>query len=203
MVALSMKTLILFYLLTELTPKARALQNIPAKPVIIPAHCEMLSSIDEMKPTLNADVSQSIDLIVVSKAKRKIYFMSKDQVIFAFTTAFGEGLGHKIQEGDQRTPEGTYQISIKNSESLFHKSLGISYPNAEDRAYAKKYHVQPGGDIMIHGMSNKISLAQNEIVANTINLTNWTQGCMAVRNDQIDLVFPRVKVGTPVEICPK
>jgi murein L,D-transpeptidase YafK len=92
---------------------------------------------------------------------------------------------------------------VKNSTSQFHKSLGVSYPNASDVAYAKKYNVQVGGDVMIHGMKNTVPLVGYETVANAVNMTDWTQGCMAVRNDQIDTVFPLVKVGTKIEVCPR
>lgn len=176
--------------------------QIPPKPITIPNHCDMISALASMKPTEMINAKNPIDLILVSKADRKIYFLNQKKLIFVFTSAFGDGQGAKIQEGDKRTPEGTYFISSKNIHSDFHKSLGVSYPNAFDVAYAKKYNVSPGGAIMVHGMSNKISLAQNITVANAINLTNWTQGCMAVRNDQIDSIFPFVNVGTPIAICP-
>ena len=176
--------------------------QIPPKPVSISQHCDLIPALASMKPTEKGDAKNPIDLILVSKTDRKIYFLNQKKLIFVFTSAFGDGQGSKIQEGDERTPEGTYFISTKNIHSDFHKSLGVSYPNAFDVAYAKKYNVSPGGAIMVHGMSNKIALAQNITVANAINLTNWTQGCVAVRNDQIDSVFPFVKVGTPIEICP-
>lgn len=176
--------------------------QIPPKPVTIPHHCDLIPALSSMKPTETVNDKNPIDLILVSKTDRKIYFLHEGKVTFVFTSAFGDGQGAKILEGDERTPEGTYFISSKNIHSDFHKSLGVSYPNAYDLSYAKKYNVSPGGAIMVHGMSNKITLAQNIIVANAINLTNWTQGCMAVRNDQIDSVFPFVNEGTPIEICP-
>jgi murein L,D-transpeptidase YafK len=197
-----MKTLVAFFAFLTLTVTARA-QQIPAKPVIVPANCHLIPTIDHMQPSGIVDATHPIDLILISKSKRKIYFIGKNQVIYAFTSAFGDGLGNKIEEGDGRTPEGTYQVSTKNTQSDFHKSLGVSYPNANDLAYAKKYKVSAGGDIMIHGMSNKISFANSITVATAINLTDWTQGCVAVRNDQIDAVFPHIKVGTKIEICPR
>lgn len=195
-----MKTLIALFAFIGFTATQA---QIPAKLVTVPANCDLIPTIDDMKPSEIVDAKHPIDLILVSKSKRKIYFMSQGQVAYAFTSAFGDGVGNKIQEGDERTPEGTYSVSSKNTKSDFHKSLGVSYPNAADIAYAKKYKVSPGGAIMIHGMSNKITLANNITVANTINLTDWTQGCVAVRNDQIDTVFPLVKVGTKIEICPR
>jgi murein L,D-transpeptidase YafK len=195
-----MKTLII---LSAFIGLSNAQAQIPPKPVAIPANCERMTTIDEMQPSEVVDTKHPIDLILVSKSKRKIYFMSQGQVTYAFTSAFGDGVGNKIHEGDERTPEGTYSVSSKNTKSDFHKSLGVSYPNAADTAYAQKYKVSPGGAIMIHGMSNKITLANSITVANAINLTDWTQGCVAVRNDQIDAVFPHVKVGTKIEICPR
>lgn len=195
-----MKTLIIMFAFIGFST---AQAQIPPKPVVVPANCDLIPTIDDMQPSELVDAKHPIDLILVSKTKRKIYFMSQGQVTYAFTSAFGDGVGNKIQEGDERTPEGTYSVSSKNTKSDFHKSLGVSYPNAADIAYAKKYKVSPGGDIMIHGMSNKITLANSVTVANAINLTDWTQGCVAVRNDQIDAVFPHVKVGTKIEICPR
>lgn len=195
-----MKTLIA---LSAFIGLSSALAQIPPKPVMLPANCDLVPTFDDMKPSLTVNAKHPIDLILVSKAKRKIYFMSQGQVAYAFTSAFGDGVGNKIEEGDEKTPEGTYFVTSKNTKSDFHKSLGVSYPNAADTAYAKKYKVSPGGAIMIHGMSNKISFANNPTVANAINLTDWTQGCVAVRNDQIDTVFPLVKVGTKIEICPR
>lgn len=195
-----MKTLIALFAFIALST---AQAQIPPKPVAIPANCDLIPTINDMKPSEIVDAKHPIDLILVSKTKRKIYFMSGGQVTYAFTSAFGDGIGNKIQEGDERTPEGTYSVSSKNTHSEFHKSLGVSYPNATDIAYAKKYNVSPGGAIMIHGMSNKVTLANNITVANAINLTDWTQGCVAVRNDQIDAVFPHIKMGTKIEICPR
>ena len=196
-----MKTLILYFT-AFVGFSVVASSQIPPKPVTIPNHCDLIPAYASMKPTETVNAKNPIDLILVSKSDRKIYFLNLGKVIFVFTSAFGDGNGAKIQEGDERTPEGTYFISSKNIHSDFHKSLEVSYPNAFDVSYAKKYNVSPGGAIMVHGMSNKITLAQNTTVANAINLTNWTQGCMAVRNDQIDSVFPFVNEGTPIEICP-
>ena len=100
--------------------------------------------------------------------------------------------GHKAIEGNGKTPEGRYVINRYNANSKFHLSLGISYPNTKDRAQAEALGKSPGGDIFIHGQPNK-----------TRKLTkDWTLGCIAVTNDQVEYMFANVKPGTPVRIYP-
>jgi murein L,D-transpeptidase YafK len=105
--------------------------------------------------------------------------------------------GHKQQQGDERTPEGEYVLDYKNTNSSYYKSIHISYPNDQDRENAKKLGVSPGGDIMIHGQPNrwgKFSLVTQ--------LFNWTNGCIALSNSDMDAVWNAVDPGTPIQIRP-
>ena len=105
--------------------------------------------------------------------------------------------GHKTQEGDERTPEGKYKLDYKKPNSAFHKAIHISYPNATDVAVAKSHGVRPGGNVMIHGQKNGLawlSLASQRF--------NWTNGCVALSDDDMDIVWSLVKEGTPIEIKP-
>jgi murein L,D-transpeptidase YafK len=95
--------------------------------------------------------------------------------------------GHKGQEGDGRTPEGAYRINRKNPNSRFHLSLGISYPNSTDVAAARARGVNPGGDIFIHGTPQP-----------WVGQPDWTWGCIAVTNTEMDEIFAMVNVGTKI-----
>jgi murein L,D-transpeptidase YafK len=105
--------------------------------------------------------------------------------------------GHKEQEGDGKTPEGVYFIEAKNIKSKFHKSLKISYPNSEDRKAASLRKASPGGDIMIHGLGKTWGFLKSSHL-----LHDWTLGCIAVTNEEIDEIFPAVSTGTRIEIFP-
>jgi murein L,D-transpeptidase YafK len=94
-----------------------------------------------------------------------------------------------VQEGDGRTPEGAYRIDRRNPNSRFHLSLGISYPNARDVAYARENGLDPGGDIFIHGTPTQWS-----------NTPDWTWGCIAVTNEEMDEIFFMVETGTKIFI---
>jgi murein L,D-transpeptidase YafK len=106
-------------------------------------------------------------------------------------------VGHKEQEGDSRTPEGRYIIDAKNPKSSFHLSLHISYPNKTDRQNARRKGVSPGGAIMIHGSPGGLG------TLNALGFyTDWTAGCIAVSNEEIEEIFTAVKIGTPILIRP-
>lgn len=100
--------------------------------------------------------------------------------------------GHKQFEGDGRTPEGTYVIDRRNPDSLFHLSVGISYPNEADRAYAEAQNKSPGGDIFIHGGPRR--------GIDPMDKRDWTAGCISVTNRQIEEVCAMVRDGTPIDI---
>ena len=100
-------------------------------------------------------------------------------------------------KGDNKTPEGTYTIESRNRRSDFHFSLRISYPNEKDRKRAKELGVSPGGDIMIHGIKNGLSY-----VGGFHSTVDWTEGCIAVTNKEMEEIARLVPNGTPVEIRP-
>ena len=106
-------------------------------------------------------------------------------------------VGHKEQRGDSRTPEGSYQINFKHDKSRYHLSMRISYPDARDRAHAKKLRVRPGGDIMIHGTPNGLEWWRTLLLER-----DWTDGCIAVTNQEIAEIWALVRVGTRVDIRP-
>jgi murein L,D-transpeptidase YafK len=118
------------------------------------------------------------------------------KVIRTYKVALGSGgLAPKEREGDGRTPEGHYTIDQKNSACHYHKALHISYPNAADQKRAAKLGVSPGGSVMIHGLPNG-----KGYIGAAHRLYDWTLGCIAVTDEEIDEVFALVPVGTPVEI---
>jgi murein L,D-transpeptidase YafK len=113
-----------------------------------------------------------------------------------YKVALGKGNGQaKEREGDHETPEGFYIIDSKNAQSRFHRALHISYPNADDRKHAQTANVNPGGLIMIHGIQNGLGWLGS--LQHTID---WTDGCIAVTDSEIDEIWKLVPIGTPVEI---
>ncbi|MDP4725398.1 MAG: L,D-transpeptidase family protein [Alphaproteobacteria bacterium] len=136
--------------------------------------------------------------IIVKKADRKMMLYANDKLLETYNISLGGNpIGHKIQEGDKKTPEGNYTISYKNAASRFHKSLKISYPNNVDLAHAKKLGVSVGGDVMIHGLGKEFSC-----LGKLHTLYDWTLGCVAVTNEEIDKIWKMVDVGTSIQIDP-
>ena len=136
-------------------------------------------------------LAQQADAIHVYKAQRRMDLLRDGRVIATYRIVLGGApVGHKRQQGDQRTPEGNYRITYRNDRSRFHLSLRVSYPNEADRRQAAARGVDPGGDIMIHGATPPGSQA------------DWTEGCIAVTNAEMDAIWQRVPVGTPIRIMP-
>lgn len=142
---------------------------------------------------------QSADQILISKSKRRIYLFKGSQVVKSFVTAFGDPKGPKHFEGDMKTPEGIYYIDSKNPQSAYHLSLKISYPNAADIAYAKRFGKAPGGNIMVHGFPND---PFSRGFVKQAHPLNWTLGCVAVTDPEIEEIYNLVPEQTPVTICP-
>jgi murein L,D-transpeptidase YafK len=143
-------------------------------------------------------LSASPDSIVVFKQKHEMCVYKHKELLKVYKVALGlQPSGAKQYEGDMRTPEGLYFINNKNEHSLYHKSLGISYPAAKDRAIAKKLGRRPGGDIKIHGLPNG-----HGYVGELHRLKDWTHGCIALTDEEIDELYAHVAVGTPVNILP-
>ena len=127
-----------------------------------------------------------------------LYLISNDQVLKKYKVALGSHpRGMKTREGDGRTPEGKYVIDGKNIKSSYHRSLHISYPSAQDFKDAQSAGVQPGGDIMIHGIRNGLGW-----IGPLHRLFDWTKGCIALTNSEIEEIWALVADGTPIEINP-
>lgn len=138
------------------------------------------------------------DRIVVRKADRTLRLYQDNIAVRTYRIALGGGgLAPKRREGDRRTPEGLYRIEGRNPRSAYHLSLRISYPAARDIAHAKKRGVPPGSDIMIHGLPN----GKGWIGANHRRF-DWTDGCIAVTDAEIEEIWAAVPDGTPIEILP-
>lgn len=124
--------------------------------------------------------------------------MHAGKVISSYRIALGGNpVGPKTRQGDRRTPEGTYVIDSRNAQSHYHRSLHISYPDAADRERARKLGVSPGGDIFIHGLPNGYGA-----IGAAHRLHDWTDGCIAVTDQEIEEIWKLVDNGTPVEIRP-
>ena len=129
--------------------------------------------------------------VYVSKENRRMYLLHGEEVLKAYKVDLGfEPRGDKKAYGDGRTPEGFYFIDRRNPNSAFHLSVGINYPNSKDRAEAAALGVDPGGDIFIHGQPNRKKADGDD----------WTAGCIAVSNDEIEEIYAMVKNGTPIFI---
>jgi murein L,D-transpeptidase YafK len=138
------------------------------------------------------------DFILVEKSERTLSLLKNGKVIGSYRVALGRNpQDHKIQEGDGRTPEGRYRIDSRNAASAFYRALHISYPNALDRERAKKNGVSPGGDIMIHGMKNGLGW-----IGRLHRFVDWTNGCIAVTNQEMREIWDAVPDNTAIEIRP-
>jgi murein L,D-transpeptidase YafK len=135
---------------------------------------------------------------IVHKRARTMELIRAGQVIKTYKIALGgDPLGPKTRQGDHRTPEGLYVIDRRNSHSQFHRSLHISYPNAADREHARKLGVSPGGDIYVHGLPNGYGF-----IGSAHRARDWTDGCIAVTDQEIEEIWKLVDNGTPVEMRP-
>lgn len=142
--------------------------------------------------------AEKADLVVVDKSEHRLTLYRGQDIIGSFHVVFGpQPIGPKQQAGDERTPEGHYMLDYKKVDSDFHKAIHISYPNDTDIANAEKNHVLPGGNIMIHGQY-KGSRKPAEIT----QLYNWTNGCIALTNEDMDKVWTAVDPGTAIDINP-
>jgi murein L,D-transpeptidase YafK len=143
-------------------------------------------------------LNDTADKVVINKSKRELLLFKGGTVIRTYRVALGRNpIGPKLRQGDGKTPEGSYAIVGRNPSSAYHKSLQISYPGSADRERARRQHAAPGGDIMIHGLPN----GQGWIGA-AHRLYDWTEGCIAVTNDEIEEIWRLVADGTPVQINP-
>ena len=140
----------------------------------------------------------SVDRILIEKSTRRLMLISQGEVLKSYKIALGGNpIGPKERQGDNKTPEGTYVIDARNKDSRYHLSLRISYPNERDKKRAKELGVSPGGDIMIHGIKNGFSW-----VGDAHTGVDWTKGCIAVTDQEIEEIDKAAPNGTIVEIRP-
>lgn len=163
-----------------------------ATPTLSPRQLELLNA-PPLSPTAK------IDKIVVHKAKREMQVFENDKLLKTYPVSLGKNpIGHKEFEGDKKTPEGVYTINDRNPNSAYHKNLGISYPNDADIAHAKAHGKSAGGAIKIHGIKNGLG----EIVGANHLLKDWTDGCIAVTDREMDELFVAVVDNAVIEILP-
>jgi murein L,D-transpeptidase YafK len=138
------------------------------------------------------------DYVLVEKEKRRMTLYRAGRVIRRYQVSLGKGgLDPKMREGDMLTPEGLYHIDTRNPESAYHLSLRISYPGPEDLRRAQRLGVSPGGDIMIHGLASEADMYMAHK-----RTGDWTEGCIAVSNAEIEEIWHLVPDGTPIAIRP-
>ena len=145
-----------------------------------------------------AGAAEKADLVIVDKSKSRLHLVRDGETFATYRVSFGSNpVGHKQEEGDGRTPEGSYVLDYKKHDSDFYRAIHVSYPNAEDRARAAERGVDPGGAIMIHGQRNGLGWA-----GWITQLFDWTDGCIALSDKDMDEVWEAVDSGTPIEIRP-
>jgi L,D-peptidoglycan transpeptidase YkuD (ErfK/YbiS/YcfS/YnhG family) len=145
-----------------------------------------------------ATQKRSVDRILIQKTDRRLMLLSEGEVLKTYKIALGGNPhGPKERQGDNKTPEGVYSIASRNNDSRYHMALRISYPNERDRKRAQSLGVSPGGDIMIHGVKNGFSSVRDAHAE-----ADWTKGCIAVTNEEIEEIARVVPNGTTVEIRP-
>lgn len=149
-------------------------------------------------PPSHAFEQSRVDYVRVVKSERMLELRSGKSVVRSYDIALGgDPVGHKQQEGDERTPEGHYFLDWRNPNSGYYRSIHISYPNAADRAAAAAAGVDPGGMIMIHGQPNGYSWWSW-----LLQRFDWTNGCVAVTDEDMAEIWAMVRNGTPIEIVP-
>ncbi len=147
-------------------------------------------------PEKALDTTKPIDRILVIKHLRRMKVYSKGELVKTYKISLGKvPVGKKEFEGDKKTPEGVYYINDKNPNSAFHLNLGISYPNESDREHARKINKEPGGLIKIHGLRNGSGL-----IGKFHRFSDWTVGCIAVTNKEMEELYNNVPIGTEIEI---
>ncbi len=149
-------------------------------------------------PEKKLEKGHIITSLVVLKSERRLNVYAGDTLLKSYHVSLGKNpLGDKAFEGDNKTPEGQYFIYAKNPNSVCYKNLGISYPDKSDILVSKSYRKQPGGDIKIHGLPNR-----QGFWGKFHRLIDWTNGCVAVTNTEMDELYYSVNVGTPIIINP-
>lgn len=146
---------------------------------------------------ISASVSKA-DKVLVIKSKRLLMLLKEGEIFRTYKVSLGkQPNGHKTRAGDQRTPEGSYILDSRNQKSKYYLAIHVSYPNESDIRNAQIHGVSPGGGIMIHGIPPNLDRAGKLITS-----TDWTNGCIAVTNSEMEEIWRFVPVGTPIEIKP-
>ena len=154
--------------------------------------------IETLEQKIFALRTEPADKVLIEKKERRLTLLSKGEVIKTYKIALGGNpVGPKERQGDNKTPEGTYIIDSRNKDSGYHLSLHISYPNEKDKMRAKTLGVSPGGDIMIHGIKNGYTW-----IGGSHAEVDWTKGCIAVTDEEMEEIYKLVPNGTIVEIRP-
>ena len=145
-----------------------------------------------------ANVHHHAHLVVVQKSARKLSLIRNGKAIKEYSISLGKNpVGHKIKEGDKRTPEGSYVLDWRKKSDRFFRSIHISYPNPQDLGQALERGVEPGGMIMIHGIPPVY-----DRVSGDLKERDWTDGCIAVTNEEMVEIWNSVPDGTPIYILP-
>lgn len=148
--------------------------------------------------TFRLPENAKITRLVVHKKQRKMLAYQHNKLLKTYDISLGfQPVGHKQFEGDGKTPEGVYRINERNARSAYHKNLGISYPNQQDIQFAKSHNKSAGGLIKIHGLPNGMGALGRQHLRK-----DWTEGCIAVTNDEMDELFAKVVHNAPIEIYP-
>ena len=159
----------------------------------------MVSALGATVPAAAGAVAvQRADRVLVIKHERQLYLLRGAEVLAVYHVALGrEPRGAKVRAGDGRTPEGVYRLDARNPNSRFYRSMHVSYPNAADLGRARALGLTAGGNIMLHGLPLERPGWGEEHWR-----YNWTSGCIAVTDAEMDEIWRRVDVGTPIEIRP-
>ncbi len=146
----------------------------------------------------SATAIEPADRIIIEKSKRTMTLFKQDQIVGVYKVALGrDPIGPKVMRGDNKTPEGLYFVDYKTRHSVYHRAFHLTYPNIDDLMRADSLGVSPGGDIMIHGMGTK-QLWMGDVQY----LFDWTNGCIALTNSEIEEIWDLVVPWTSVEIRP-
>jgi murein L,D-transpeptidase YafK len=159
----------------------------------------MLAAFLAFWPSLFAQSERAnVDRVVAYKRERKLVLLSHGNEIRSYKIALGgEPAGPKARQGDHRTPEGVYVLDSRNPNSHYYKAFHISYPNSKDIANAKRLGVSAGGDIMLHGLPKEYAWVGKAQAAH-----DWTDGCIAVSDEEMEEIWKLVRIGTVIEIKP-
>lgn len=150
--------------------------------------------------TAAAPPTNYADRIVVDKSERKLQVYVGDQVVATYAVALGiQPVGAKQREGDKKTPEGNYLLDYKKADSAYFRAIHVSYPDRADRERARRAGVPPGGLIMIHGQPNEVRVRE---AIKRWPYPDWTDGCIALSDADMQALWERVRVPTPIEIRP-